>query len=211
MPSAKQEKSNNQPPSPSKNSLDALSKLIEDQFASLQARIVSVEDHINKHHEQFIDMIKDIEKKANSALTLATSNSELIIENTERISSQQFDYPSLAERIETLETKNKELTDELKESKNNLTFNNIKQPQRSQSWDQTKLILANEIMVVMPETDKEFITSKIERVHRAKGNKYGTTFPIIPKFANWTFSEQVKSSFIKTAKDKKDEIPIIVS
>ena len=132
MPSAKQEKSNNQPPSPSKNSLDALSKLIEDQFASLQARIVSVEDHINRHHEQFIDMIKDIEKKANSALSLATSNSKLIIENTERISSQQFDYPSLAERIETLETKNKELTDELKESKNNLIFNN-KQPQRSQS------------------------------------------------------------------------------
>ena len=67
MPSTKQGKSNNPPPSPSKDSLDALSKLIEDKFASLEARIVSVEDQINKHHDQFI-MIKDLEQKANSAL-----------------------------------------------------------------------------------------------------------------------------------------------
>ena len=101
MPSAKQGKSNNPPPSPSKDSLDALSKLIEDKFASLEARIVSVEDQINKHHDQFI-MIKDLEQKANSALSLATSNSKVIAENTERISSQQFDYQSLVERIEAL-------------------------------------------------------------------------------------------------------------
>ena len=43
MPLAKQGKSNNPPPSPSKDSLDVLSNLIEDKFASLGARIVSVE------------------------------------------------------------------------------------------------------------------------------------------------------------------------
>ena len=54
MPSTKQGKSNNPPPppSPSKDSLDALSKLTEDKFASLEARIVLVEDQINKHHDQ---------------------------------------------------------------------------------------------------------------------------------------------------------------
>ena len=68
-------------------------------------------------------MIKDIEQKANSALSLATSNSKVIAENTERISSQQFDYQSLVERIEALETKNKELTDELEDFKNrNFSF-----------------------------------------------------------------------------------------
>ena len=92
MPAAKQGKSNNPPPSPSKNSLDALSKLNEDKFASLEARIVSVEDQINKHYEQFIDMIKDVDHKANSTLSLATFNSKAIAENTERLSSQQFDY-----------------------------------------------------------------------------------------------------------------------
>ena len=102
MPSAKQEKSNNPPPSLSKDSLDGLRKLIEDKFVSLEAHIVSLEDQMNKHYEQFIDMIKDIEQKANSALSLATSNSKVIAENTERISSQQFDYQSLVERIDAL-------------------------------------------------------------------------------------------------------------
>ena len=106
MPSAQQGKSNNPLPSPSKDSLDALSKLIEDKFASLEARIVSVEEQMNKHHEQFINMIKDIKQKANSSLSLAISNSKVIAENTKTISSLQFDYQSLVERIETLETKN---------------------------------------------------------------------------------------------------------
>ena len=74
MPSAKQGKSNNPSPSPSKHSLEALSKLMEDKFASLEARIASMEDQINEHHEQFINMIKDMEQKANSALSLATCN-----------------------------------------------------------------------------------------------------------------------------------------
>ena len=161
-------------------------------------------------------MIKNIKQKANSALSLATSNSKVIAENTERISSQQFDYQSLVERIEALETKNKELTDELEDSKNRsmrktLVFRNIRQPQQRESWDQTKQTLANEILNVMPELDKDFIISKIERVHRAKGNNYGTILPVNAKFSDWTFSEQIKFSFIKAAKDKKDEIPITVS
>ena len=60
-------------------------------------------------------MTKDIdEQKANSALSLATSNTKVTAENTESISSQQFHYQSLVERIEPLETKNKELADELR-------------------------------------------------------------------------------------------------
>ena len=133
MPSPKQEKSNPLP-SPSKASLNALSKLTEDKFASLEACIVVVEDQINKHYEQFIDMIKDIDQKANLALSLATSNSKIIAENTERISSQQLDYQSLVKRIEAVETKNKELTDEVEDSKNRsmcktLVFRSISQPQ----------------------------------------------------------------------------------
>ena len=119
MPSAKQGKPNKPPPSSSKDSLDALGKLTEDKFASIAVCIVSVEDQINKHHEQFIDLVKDMEQKANLVLSLATSNSKVILiaENTERVSSQQFEYQSLVERIEVPETKNKELTDELKHSK----------------------------------------------------------------------------------------------
>ena len=167
LPSTKQGKSNNPPPSPSKDSLDALSKLIEDKFASLEASIVLVEDQTNKHHDQFVNMINDIEQKANSALSLATSNSKVIAENTERISSQQFDYQLLVERIEALETKNKELTDELEDSENRsmrktLVFRNIRQPKQRESWDQTKQTLANEILNVMPELDKDYIQQNRE-------------------------------------------------
>ena len=212
MPLTKQGKSNNPPPLPSKDSLDALSKLIEDKFTSLEACIVSVEDQINEHHEQFINVIKDIEQKANSALSLATSNSKVIAENTEIISSQEFDYQSLVERIEDLETKNKELTDELEDSKNEcmrktLVFRNIRQPQQRENWDQTKQTLSNEILNVMPELDKNYIISKIERAHRAKDNNNGTILPAIAKISDWTFFEQVKSSFIRAAKIKKIKPP----
>ena len=145
--SAKQRKSNKPLPPPTKDSFDALSKLTEDKFTSSGVCITLVEDQINKHHQQFIDMIRDKKQKANSALSLATSNSRVIAENTERISGQEFDYQSLVERIETLEIKNKELTNELEESKNSsmcktLIFKNIRQPQQRESWNQTKLILA---------------------------------------------------------------------
>ena len=92
-----------------------------------------------------------------------------------------------------------------------LVFRNIRQQQQRESWDQTKQTVANEILNVMPEIDKDYIIRKIERAHRVKGNNYGTFLPVIAKFSDWTFSEQVKSSFIRAAKDKKDETPIIVS
>ena len=44
-----------------------------------------------------------------------------------------------------------------------LVFRNIRQPQQRESWDQTKQTLANEILNVMPELNKDFIISKIER------------------------------------------------
>ena len=92
-----------------------------------------------------------------------------------------------------------------------LVFRNIRQPQQRESWDQTKQTLANEILNVMPELDKDFIIRKSERPHRVKSNNYGTILPVIAKFSDWTFSEKVTSSFIRAAKDKKDETLIIVS
>ena len=86
-----------------------------------------------------------------------------------------------------------------------LVFRNIRQPQQRESWDQTKQTLANEILNVMPELNKDFIISKIERAHRAKN--YGTILPVIAKCLDWTFSKQLKPSFIRAAKNKT---PIMV-
>ena len=63
----------------------------------------------------------------------------------------------------------------------------------------------------MSELDKDFITRKIGRAHRAKRNSHGTSLSVIEKISHWIFSEQVKFSFIKASKDKKDETPIIIS
>ena len=57
---------------------------------------------------------------------------------------------TLLERLESLETENKVIKEELEDLKNRsmgktLIFRNIQQDPRSESWDQTKIILANEI------------------------------------------------------------------
>ena len=70
-----------------------------------------------------------------------------------------------------------------------LVFRNIRKPQQRESWDQTKQTLANGILNVISELDKDYIISKIKRVHRAKGSNYGTILPVIAKFSDWTFSE----------------------
>ena len=92
-----------------------------------------------------------------------------------------------------------------------LVFRNFRQTQQRESWYQTKQTLANEILNVMAELDKDFIIRKSERPHRVKSNNYGTILPVIAKFSDWIFSEKVTSSFIRAAKDKKDETLIIVS
>ena len=36
----------------------------------------------------------------------------------------------------------------------------------------------------MPKLEKNFATSKIDRAHRVKGNKYGPILPIVGKFSD---------------------------
>ena len=49
-------------------------------------------------------MIRNIDKTAKSALDLAISNSALIAENTDKISSHEFECQALLKRLESLET-----------------------------------------------------------------------------------------------------------
>ena len=63
----------------------------------------------------------------------------------------------------------------------------------------------------MENIDHQVIIKKIERVHRAKENKLGRTFPVVAKFTDWNFSKDVKTSFTKAVKDGNDCTPIFVS
>ena len=125
-------------------------------------------------------------------------------------------YQTLLERLESLETENKVIEEELEDLKNRsmgktLIFRNIQQDPRSESWDQTKIILAKEIKTKMENIDHSIIIKKTEREHKAKENRSGKNLPITAKFNEWNFSEEVKASFIKAAKDGNDCTPIFVS
>ena len=66
------------------------------------------------------------------------SNSALISENTKKISSHEFDYQTLLERLKSLQTEKKKLKEELEESKNRsmrklLIFQNIQQDHKKES------------------------------------------------------------------------------
>ena len=63
----------------------------------------------------------------------------------------------------------------------------------------------------MENIDHGIIIKKVERAHRTKENRPGRNLPIIAKFNDWNFSEEVKTSFIKAAKDGNDRTPIFVS
>ena len=63
----------------------------------------------------------------------------------------------------------------------------------------------------MENIDQGIIINKIERALRAKENGPRRNLPVIAKFINWNFSEEVKTSFIRAAEDGNDRTPISVS
>ena len=97
-------------------------------------------------------MIRNIDKADESALDLAMYNSALIAENTKKISSHAFDYQTFLKRLESIETENKKIMEELEDSKKRSTrktliFKIIQQHHNKGSWSQTGMIVANEIKV----------------------------------------------------------------
>ena len=83
-------------------------------------------------------MIRNLDKTAKSTLDLVISNSALIVENTEDISSHEFEYHTLLERLESLETGNKKINEEVEDSidrsmRKMLIFKNIQQDHKKES------------------------------------------------------------------------------
>ena len=117
----------------------------------------------------------------------------------------------MTNQIADLATNLNELKYQLDDNKNRglrktLTFRNILQTKNKESWDETKLTLAKEVKVTMPDVADDIISSMIERAHTASQkdtNQYSTPgpLPIIAKFIDRNFSEKVNINFIKAAKD----------
>ena len=76
--------------------------------------------------------------------------------------------------------------------------------------------LANEIHRIIPHRSSEEILFKTERAHRPKGNQspvsqHNKVPPIIAKFTDWTFTEEIKMSFIKAAKNSRNNHIVYIS
>ena len=63
-----------------------------------------------------------------------------------------------------------------------LSFKNIPQPKKRESWDESKDILTKEIRSVMPTFEETVIRDKIERTYRSWENEYNKNRGIIAKF-----------------------------
>ena len=96
----------------------------------------------------------------------------MITNNSEKISNQDFQIEQMGNQITNLTTNLNELKSELDDTKyrdlrKTLIFRNISQTKNKESWDESKLTLAKEIKVIMPDVADDIIISKIERAHRA--------------------------------------------
>ena len=113
-----------------------------------------------------------------------------------------------------LENHLKILQDDLDNIKNGslrktLIFQNIKQEPLRESWGTTTRIVANDIHRVIHHRFPEEILSKIERVHLPKENQspvsqHNKISSMIAKFTKWTCTEEIKMSFIKAAKNSRN-------
>ena len=64
--------------------------------------------------------------------------------------------------------------------------------------DESKEILAKEIVKVLPQFQVSDIIEKIERALRSKEPEFSEILAIIAKFTDWDLTEKIKSGFIKS-------------
>ena len=180
-----------------------LRNLIEEKLANLEQWITLVENKTSSQYD-IRNSIGAVKKSVIQAIKLGKTNLSPISENNEMITLHTFDIDSL-NKIVDLENHLNILQDDLDDTRNQrltktLIFQNIKQESQRESWDITKIILANKI--VIPYRSPEEILSKIERAHQPKENQspdsqHDKVPPIIAKFTDWKFTEEIKTSFLK--------------
>ena len=163
-----------------------------------------MEHQLQSQNDNFVNLITKVEETASSALSLAKTNAARITETKEKGECNKFEIDQLKVKVSDLFTEDNELHDELDDCQNRsmrktLIFKNIPiNSSKSESWNESKAKLVQEIKKIMANYSEEEIASKIERAHRSKENHHKATPVIIAKITEWSFSEEIKSQFIKT-------------
>ena len=113
-------------------------------------------------------------------------------EHEERYNKQQ----NLLNQLEGEDLKNRSL-------RTTFIFPHMSKTQNKKSWEDTKETLTNQILRVIPDFTEDEVYYYIKKTHTQPLNQNSTskykTPVIIAKFANWSFSEKVKSAFIEAS------------
>ena len=78
---------------------DELKQLIEEKFEAIKKKITSAEKHMKDQHQELLNLIKETDKWAKAALEFAHSNTELITDNSEKTSNQDFQIEEMSNQI----------------------------------------------------------------------------------------------------------------
>ena len=183
------------------NSLEEIKDLLNVKFSELGTRITLLEEKLNS-------VTKDIHLKLNAIKTTAQEASTNARENREEIESLKFRLAELNETVGNQTITIHQLDIEAEDLKNRslrktLFFRNIKKQQSEKTWDDTKMVLANEISKNMQDFSKEEIIKNIGQAHwvtTANRNPSATSSApsfLVAKITNWDMSEKIKSAIIK--------------
>ena len=135
-------------------------------------KIDSVELQIKNQREELIDLVRKVEITDTKAITIGKSNLSKIENNTDKIENNDFQRDQLKNQISALSEKVTVMKLDIEDMKNRslrktLSFKNIPQPKKRESWDKSKDILTKEIRSVMPTFEETVIRDKIERTYRS--------------------------------------------
>ena len=169
------------------NSLDEIKDLLNAKFSELGTRLTSLEDKLDR-------VTKDIHLQLNAVETTAQEASTCARENREEIEGLKFRLAELNETVsnQAIIINQLEVEVDLKSRslRKTLIFRNIKKQQSEKTWDDTKMVLANEISKNMQHLLKEEMPTEIPLQHQHH-------LFFVAKITNWDMSGKIKSAIIK--------------
>ena len=182
---------------------------IKNMLSELSDKLTQMDEKFEKITEELKQSISKADNKAEEALKLAR-------ENKTELEGLKMQLELQNNKIEEQDDYIQELEDELDDMKNRsmrktLIFKNVTKSKTSpeKNWNDTKNLLVNEIMKVLPSESRTEIYKNIERAHRSSSEanfNRDSPSPIIAKFNDWNVSENIKAAFIKANQTKQSSI-----
>ena len=186
------------------NILEEIKDLFNAKFSELGTRLTSLEEKINS-------VTKDIHLKLNAVETPLHKTSTYTRENREETEGLKFRLVELNETVSNQSMTIHQLYIEVEDVKDRsfrktLVFRNAKKQQSGKTWDDTKMVLANEISKHIQDVSKEEVIKNIEQAHwiiTTKRNPSDTNAPpfLVVKITNWDMLEKIKFSVVKLTRN----------